>query len=79
MISMHRGCARLQFVVALSFAVAASGPLHAAASARPNVLLIVSDEQGFSDFGFAGNDNTQTYRRFFQQPLRRSVMVTRTF
>ena len=51
---MHHRFARLRFVVALSFAVAASGPLHAAASARPNVLLIVSDDQGFSDFGFPG-------------------------
>jgi arylsulfatase A-like enzyme len=35
---------------------------HAAAqpAAKPNVLLIVSDDQGFSDFGFTGNPLVKT-------------------
>ena len=54
---MPHSCARLRLVVALSVAGAACVPAVAqpAASARPNVLVIVSDDQGFSDFGFTGN------------------------
>ena len=44
----------------LALLVGASGPLRAATSARPNVLLIVSDDQGFSDFGFTGNPLVKT-------------------
>ena len=28
--------------------------------ARPNVLFIISDDQGFSDFGFTGNEAIRT-------------------
>ena len=57
MISLLHSCARLRLIVALSVAGAACVPAVAqpAAAARPNVLLIVSDDQGFSDFGFTGN------------------------
>ena len=53
---MPHSSARLRLAVALSVAGAACVPAVAqpAASARPNVLLIVSDDQGFSDFGFTG-------------------------
>ncbi len=53
MISLSHSCARLRLVVALSVAGAACVPTVAqpAAPARPNVLLIVSDDQGFGDLG----------------------------
>jgi hypothetical protein len=39
--------------------LATSAPLHAAHSPqpgdKPNVLFIISDDQGYSDFGFTGN------------------------
>jgi arylsulfatase A-like enzyme len=49
-------------MVALSVAGAVCVPAVAqpAAAARPNVLLIVSDDQGFSDFGFTGNPLVKT-------------------
>jgi arylsulfatase A-like enzyme len=49
-------------MVALSVAGAVCLPAVAqpAAAARPNVLLIVSDDQGFSDFGFTGNPLVKT-------------------
>lgn len=53
---------RLNVVLLSLFALppAAGSPLHAAASARPNVLLIVTDDQGYSDFGFTGNTRVRT-------------------
>lgn len=62
MISLPHSCARLRLMVALSVAGAVCVPAVAqpAAAARPNVLLIVSDDQGFSDFGFTGNPLVKT-------------------
>ncbi len=41
--------------------LAIGSPLLAAAAAdRPNVVLIISDDQGFADFGFMGNELVQT-------------------
>ena len=62
MISLPHSCARLRLMVALSVAGAVCLPAVAqpAAAARPNVLLIVSDDQGFSDFGFTGNPLVKT-------------------
>lgn len=50
---------RLPFLTAL---LLAAGAIAAAAQtvARPNVLLIISDDQGYSDFGFTGNPLVQT-------------------
>ena len=36
--------------------------VQAAAAERPNVLLIISDDQGYSDFGFMGNPILRTPR-----------------
>lgn len=62
MISLPHSCARLRLMVALSVAGAVCVPAVAqpAAAACPNVLLIVSDDQGFSDFGFTGNPLVKT-------------------
>lgn len=38
----------------------AFGPMLASADERPNVLLIISDDQGFGDFGFTGNKLVRT-------------------
>lgn len=54
---MNRAYLLLLCVVAVGFHHA---PLAAAAADRPNVLLIVSDDQGFSDFGFTGNSLVRT-------------------
>lgn len=37
-----------------------AAPLSSAAASRPNVLFIISDDQGFSDFGFTGNPLVRT-------------------
>ena len=34
--------------------------LFAAAASKPNVLLMISDDQGFGDFGFCGNTLVKT-------------------
>lgn len=44
----------------LAAIAAPCGCLAAAPSATPNVLLIISDDQGFGDFGFTGNGLVQT-------------------
>jgi arylsulfatase A len=56
---------------------AEGGPAKSSAPTKPNVLLIVSDDQGFGDFGFIGNKVVRTpnldrlasesavYRNFF--------------
>ncbi len=52
-----KGCQAGTFVLTLC----SSLPLIAAAgSAKPNILFIITDDQGFSDFGFAGNPLVKT-------------------
>ena len=49
--------------VFVSFGVAEAEPLAASsekAAERPNVVLILSDDQAYGDFGFMGNDQVQT-------------------
>jgi arylsulfatase A-like enzyme len=60
-----------------SWLLLAAGPSHA----RPNVLLIMTDDQGFSDVGFNGNPIVQTpeldrlarsavtFNNFYVQPV----------
>lgn len=48
----------LTLLTALLLAPAAA--LHAADAPKPNVLLIISDDQGFGDFGFNGNKLVRT-------------------
>jgi arylsulfatase A-like enzyme len=42
------------------FLAAASAPLIAAQSARPNVIVIISDDQGYGDLSLHGNTNLAT-------------------
>ena len=37
-----------------------AGAFELAEVRKPNVLLIISDDQGYGDFGFTGNDLVQT-------------------
>ncbi len=67
------------FVGALMFACAVAD--QAAAPARPNVLLIISDDQGYGDLSLHGNANVRTpnldrlatngiqFERFFVSPV----------
>lgn len=58
MILLHRFmiCMRAVLFCALSLVAAAI----AAAAERPNVILIISDDHGFSDYGFMGRKTAQT-------------------
>ena len=47
---------RLAFLAALGFWTSSLG----AQAPRPNVLLIISDDQGYGDFGFIGNELVRT-------------------
>ncbi len=48
----------LASIILLSLSPAAL--VHAAASAKPNVILILSDDHGFPDYGFMGHKVVQT-------------------
>jgi hypothetical protein len=41
---------------------AAAPPATSAAAERPNVVLIISDDQGWTDFGFMGHPIIRTPR-----------------
>lgn len=49
----------IQILLLGTLAATAEFPSHAAAH-KPNVLLIISDDQGWSDFGFMGHPHIQT-------------------
>ena len=49
---------RVALIIALLFAL--SPPLHAADASKPNVLLIITDDQGYGDFSIHGNPHLQT-------------------
>jgi arylsulfatase A-like enzyme len=51
------GSAAAGWVGCVLFALAAAA---SAVAAKPNVLLIVTDDQGYGDFGFTGNPQLQT-------------------
>ena len=38
----------------------AAGLAHAAMSEKPNVVLIISDDQSWTDYGFMGHETIQT-------------------
>ncbi len=46
----------IRFLLVLGLAVSCSGGTER----KPNILLIISDDQGYGDFGFTGNDVVQT-------------------
>ncbi len=57
-------CAHLPAIVPLLFTLALTGLPSSAATPpkRPNVLLIISDDQAWSDYGFMGHPHIQTPR-----------------
>ncbi len=50
-------CLSAAVLLAVAFALSAAEPARAV---KPNVLFIISDDQGFSDFGFTGNPVAKT-------------------
>ena len=48
------------WMLAILLQCSASAWAAAASEARPNVVLIISDDQGWSDFGFMGSEIVQT-------------------
>ena len=48
------------FSTCSSFSSAAAESNDAAPSARPNIVLIISDDQGWADYGFLGHPDIQT-------------------
>jgi uncharacterized sulfatase len=52
----------LPFACAVAAPSAAPDPAAAATPARPNVILIISDDHGFNDYGFMGNQQVRTPR-----------------
>jgi len=49
---------RLKLIILLVFYLACSGLLHA--QSRPNIILIMTDDQGYGDLGFTGNPHIKT-------------------
>ncbi|NIP84336.1 MAG: sulfatase-like hydrolase/transferase, partial [Planctomycetales bacterium] len=49
-----------------------AGPAHAQ---KPNVVVIISDDQGYGDYGFMGHDVIQTPR--LDQLASESLVYTR--
>tara|TARA_R110002049_G_scaffold4601_5_gene32563 strand:- start:781146 stop:782612 length:1467 start_codon:yes stop_codon:yes gene_type:complete len=52
---MQRWIFLTRLAVGVGLAFMTSAPLMAASSSRPNILLIVSDDQGYNDLGILGN------------------------
>ena len=51
---------RLALLVVFPLGITEAEALAAANAERPNVVLIISDDQAYGDFGFMGNDQVQT-------------------
>ncbi|MDP4625331.1 MAG: sulfatase-like hydrolase/transferase [Akkermansiaceae bacterium] len=60
------------FLIPLSF-----GLLHAAESEKPNIILIISDDQGFPDYGFMGHESIKTPH--LDQMAADSLLYTRGY
>ena len=79
--------------IPIAAAVFATGPLSAATTARPNVVLVMTDDHGYGDFGVHGNKHIRTphldrfaregvqFTRFYVSPVcsptRASLMTGR--
>ena len=63
------------FILALS--VASSTSFTIGAADRPNVVLIISDDQGWGDYGFMGHDTIQTPN--LDRLARRSLVFERGY
>lgn len=50
---------RLSFAICLTFTTLVCG-LTSQAADRPNIVLIISDDQAWTDYGFMGHDVIQT-------------------
>src|SRR5258708_37637800 len=48
------------FVIRASLVISSFVISHSSSAAKPNVLLILTDDQGYGDFGFTGNPQIQT-------------------
>lgn len=71
----------MRFTWVVVFLLTLAGTTHAAAPARPNVLLIISDDQGYGDLSLHGNPHVRTpnldrlatngiqFDRFFVSPV----------
>ena len=44
----------------LATCIGATGPARAAEPSRPNVIIVMTDDQGYGDCGFSGNDSVRT-------------------
>ncbi len=67
----------LQISGAGAVALSGSTQTHATSSMRPNVVLIISDDHGFTDYGFMGHDTIQTPN--IDQLAKQSVTFTRGY
>ena len=53
---------KAKYPVAAVFVLVAlfSAPSRAGGQAKPNILLFISDDHGFSDYGFMGSEDVET-------------------
>ncbi len=75
----HTSCANVPFVLAVIVAMVGVEESLAAETDRtkPNVVLIISDDQSWNDFGFMGHDVIETPR--LDRLARESVLFTRGY
>lgn len=71
----NRSFGWVAFLLAILFSFTCTGPLHAAdSSQRPNILIVMTDDQGLGDFSFTGNPVLKTPN--FDAFARESVRLT---
>ena len=68
----RRGFLKLAGLGAAAAALPRWAPAAPAASSdRPNVVLIISDDQGYTDYGFMGHKTVKTPRNGRKKPAHR--------